>query len=209
MPEDNLLAATTADATTAATTTTETAPAATDASTTATTADATTAATKDAASSTTQPAPVVPEKYEFKMPEGVELNAEQAAEFSGIAKELGLTQEQAQKVADLQVKAVQKQIDAHKSTVNGWRDTVINDKELGGDKLQASVATANKAIDLAPPELRAELRTLLDSTGMGNHPALFKWAHAIGKLVSEDGHVTAAAPPAEKKPFYNNSNMVR
>lgn len=143
------------------------------------------------------------------MPEGVKLDADQAEQFSGVAKELGLTQEQAQKIADLQVKAVQKQIDAHRSTVIGWRDSVVNDPVLGGDKLTATVATANKAIDLAPPEVRTELRTLLDTTGLGNHPAVVKWAHAIGMLVSEDGMVKAPAPPAEKKPFYNNSQMVR
>lgn len=143
------------------------------------------------------------------MPEGVELDSALAEQFTGIAKELGLTQDQAQKLADLHANSVSKQISAHQSTVQGWRDEVTKDAVLGGDNLKASAAVANKAIDLAPAEIRQELRTLLDNTGMGNHPLLFKWAHAIGKLVSEDGLVRAPTPPAEKKPFYDKSNMVR
>ena len=150
----------------------------------------------------------MPEKYDFKMPEGVEVDAEQAEAFSGIAKELGLTQEQAQKIADLQASAVQKQIAAHAQTVQGWRDAVTNDKDLGGDKLSASTVVAKKAIDLAPPEVQAEFKSLLDSTGMGNHPVVFKFLHAVGLKVAEDG-IVKSTPVPEKKPFYNNSNMVR
>ena len=76
--------------------------------------------------------------------------------------------------------------DAHVTLVQSWADAVKADKVLGGDNLTASSVIARKAIDLGPPELKA----LLNSTGLGNHPAVFKWAHAVGKALSEDSFHT-------------------
>lgn len=127
-----------------------------------------------------------PESYDLKMPDGVELDTAAADEFKGIAKEYGLTQEQAQKVADIGAKMVQRQTEAHQAQVQTWVDAVKTDKEIGGDKLNENLAIARKTIDtFGSPELKE----MLNVTGIGNHPEIVKLAYKIGKAISDDGFV--------------------
>jgi hypothetical protein len=136
-----------------------------------------------------------PAEYAFTAPEGVELDADQTAQFTAIAKELKLPAEAAQKIVDLATKAEVARVAAFTATVQGWAAEVKADPVLGGDKLEESLAVAKRAIDLGPPELK----TLLQSTGMGNHPAVFKWAHAVGKALSPDKFVQGGNAPAGNK----------
>jgi hypothetical protein len=136
-----------------------------------------------------------PESYEFQMPEGVELDKAAADEFSGIAKEYGLTQEQAQKVADVGAKMVQRQLEAHAAQVAAWTEAVKTDKEIGGDKLNENLAIARKTIDtFGSPELK----NVLNQTGLGNHPEIVKLAYKIGKAISDDGFVRGGNTTAQK-----------
>jgi len=125
--------------------------------------------------------------YEFKTPDGIELDKASVDEFKAIAKDLKLPADAAQKVVDLAVKREAANREAHKTMVKGWAEEVQNDKELGGDKLDQTLATCAKAINLGPPELKE----LLNNSGLGNHPAVVKWAFAIGKALSEDRFVAA------------------
>lgn len=129
--------------------------------------------------------------YEFQLPEGMEPDSAATEEFVAIAKELKLPKEAAQKVVDLAVKREQAKAEAFVKQVQGWEESVKSDKELGGDKLPETLATCRKAIDLGPPELR----DLLSSTKMGSHPAVVKWAYAVGKALSEDKFVKGGNGP--------------
>lgn len=140
--------------------------------------------------------PVVPEKYEFKTPEGVTLDAEVLGEFEGIAKELKLSQEDAQKVADLGAKLSQKfaasQAKAIEDASSAWVAAVTSDKEIGGEKLTENLASAQKALKaFGSPELTA----LLDSSRLGNHPEVIRLMAKVGKEISEDRMVTGGAGP--------------
>ena len=88
---------------------------------------------------------------DFVMPEGVQLDETALAEAVPIFKELGLTQDQAQKVVDLRAKQVQageqKAIDAFDQLTNEWREAAKNDKEYGGDKFDENVKIAQAAVD--------------------------------------------------------------
>jgi hypothetical protein len=127
--------------------------------------------------------------YEFTAPEGVELDKASTEEFVAIAKELKLPKEAAQKVVDLAIKREQARAEAFATEVKGWEASVKADKDLGGDKLSETLAVCRKAIDLGPPELR----DLLSSSKMGSHPAVVKWAYAVGKALSEDKFVTGGS----------------
>lgn len=144
-----------------------------------------------------------PIAYDFKMPEGVELDVAAADEFKGIAAELKLPAESAQKVVDLYAKLQAKQAESFANQVQAWGDEVKADKEIGGDKLAENLAVAKKAVDAFGGD---EIRSLLDSTGMGNHPAVVRMMVKIGKAISEDGFVKGA-PKNPAKSFYENSNM--
>lgn len=123
--------------------------------------------------------------YEFTAPEGVELDKTSTEEFVALAKEAKLPKEMAQKVVDIAIKREAARAEAFATEVKGWEESVKADKDLGGDKLPETLATCRKAIDLGPPELK----DLLSSTKMGSHPAVVKWAYAVGKALSEDKFV--------------------
>lgn len=133
-----------------------------------------------------QPQPTAEPDYQFEMPEGIELDKSGVDEFTTIAKELKLPADAAKKLVDLEVKRVQAQQQAHSALVESWAEQVKADKDLGGEKLQENLAVARKAIDaFGSPELKE----LLNSTGLGNHPEVVKLAFKIGKAISEDGFV--------------------
>ena len=132
---------------------------------------------------------VVPESYDLKMPEGVELDTAAAEEFTAIAKELKLDQAAAQKLADIGAKMAQRQVEAHAQLVESWTEQVKTDKEIGGDRLEEILGVARRAIEtFGTPELKA----LLNSSGLGNHPEVVKMAYKVGKAISEDRIVTGA-----------------
>lgn len=140
----------------------------------------------------TKPAAAAPEKYDFAMPEGFELNQEVAGEFEAYARELNLPQDKAQAVVDMGVKLMQsaqsKQAEMYQQTQEQWRNEVVNDKEIGGQALAENLSYAAKVLDTFAPDLRG----VLDETGLGNHPAFVKAFVKIGKAISEDRLVGGA-----------------
>lgn len=152
-----------------------------------------------------------PEAYEdFAAPEGVALDADAVGEFKALAKELNLSQADAQRVVDLGPKMMAtwqaKQAEQMSETVAQWATDTKADKEIGGDKLDENLAVARKTLDtFGSPELK----TLLNESGLGNHPELIRLLTKAGKAISEDSFVggkrATAAPSA--KSFYDNSNM--
>lgn len=130
--------------------------------------------------------PASPEKYEFAAPEGQELDANALSVFEPIAKELGLTQEQAQKLVDIYPQIQQQQAEAWSKQIAEWGEQVKADKEIGGDKFTASVGLAQRALDqFGNPELREYLQV----SGLGNHPALVRFCTKVGKSMAEDSFV--------------------
>jgi len=129
-----------------------------------------------------------PEKYEgFKAPEGQEYDDEFIKAYGDVAKELNLSQKDAQKLLDKVSPVVrdrqQAQIDAVKQ---GWLDNSKGDKEFGGEKLEANLAVAKTALDkFGTPELKS----LMNQTGLGNHPELIRFFYRAGKAISEDTYV--------------------
>jgi len=147
-----------------------------------------------------QPAPAV-EYTDFAVPDGMEMDAEVLTNFKGIAKELGIPQEAAQKLIDLQASMETKRSAAAEraqaAQKQQWADQVKADPELGGANLSKTVETAVKAIEqYAPPELRE----LLSETGLGNHPLIVKFCHAIGKAMSEDTLVMGGSQATKLSP---------
>lgn len=136
-----------------------------------------------------------PVVYDFKAPEGVELDVGLTDKFKAVAAELKLPAEGAQKVVDLYAGIKQAEAEAFTAQVEAWGNEVKADKDIGGAKLDENLATARKAVDtFGTPELKS----LLNSTGMGNHPEVVKLMVKIGKAISEDGVVRGK--PAEAKP---------
>lgn len=152
--------------------------------------------------------PAVPEAYTFDMPEGLELDTAAAAEFSAIAKANNLTQEQATKFTGIAIAMQQRQMEAHANTVAGWAESVKSDKDMGGDKLPATLASTRKVMDaFGTPGLKSAL----DSSGYGNHPEFIRFVAKIGASLSEDTFVrggnTTDKSAGDAASMYPASNM--
>jgi hypothetical protein len=149
----------------------------------------------------------IPEKYEFKAPEGLELNSELVEQFTPIAKELNLTNEQAQKLIDLygnQILTLQKASNEQwQNTMTTWSNSVKADKEIGGAELQASITAARNAMDkFGTPEFKALIDPPSPSNpngmGLGNNPEVIRLLTRIGKAMSEDQtHLQQGQPPEQ------------
>lgn len=133
-----------------------------------------------------------PEQYEdFSAPEGVELDVELTGELKTLAKELNLSQADAQRVADLGAKLAEKfagqQTEVLAQARTEWTEQSRADKEFGGDKIDANLAVAKRALDtFGTPELRQ----LLNESGLGSHPEIIRAFYRAGKTISEDSLVT-------------------
>lgn len=142
------------------------------------------------------PGAKVPEdgKYALKMPDGVELDAELADALGPEFKELGLTNAQAQKLVDkyigIQQARATAQGETFAKTVAGWAETAKKDPEIGGDKWDASVQSAQRAVNrLGTPALK----DYLNASGGGNHPELIRFMAKAGAMISEDNPATGGA----------------
>lgn len=146
-----------------------------------------------------KPAPKAPESYEFKTPEGANaLDDQVLTELGAWAKDIDLTQEQAQSLIDRVVPKIQERTTAASMAAltafyedigglpNTWLGQLKADKVIGGDQLDANLAIAAKARDLGGPDFVK----LLDKTGLGNHPAVIRTFLKIGRALSEEKFVT-------------------
>lgn len=188
---------------TAAASTTETA---TEAATTTLTPAVTTATTEAATTETKTPEQIqqdadaaaklkaetsAPEAYEdFTLPEGMEMDADVLGEFKNLAKELNIPQAKAQQLIDFQTQLATKQAEQYQAAATkqaqDWAASIKSDPELGGENYDKSVASAIKVIQSFGDPALTEL---LNTSGLGNHPALFKFCHRISAAISEDKFV--------------------
>ncbi|MFZ4823630.1 hypothetical protein CQW32_17570 [Pseudomonas putida] len=131
--------------------------------------------------------PVVPEAYAFKdLPEGYAMTDEQLAEVSPLFKELGLTQEQADKLVAFDAKralaAEQAGLEQRQGLVTGWEKSLREDAAFGGANFDANVGVAQKALaQFGTPELS----TMLKESGLGSHPEVVRLFHRIGQQLAE------------------------
>lgn len=134
-------------------------------------------------------------EYKFDMPEGVELDQGDLAKFTDVAKELKLPADAAKKLVDIAAQREVARANAFAKQVEGWGNTVKADPELGKAE---NLASAKKVIDTYGTP---ELRDLLNSTGMGNHPEVVRMMQKIGKAISEDtftaGRGNGNTPPRD------------
>lgn len=144
----------------------------------------------------------VPEAYAFaNLPEGYEINEQQLSELTPLFKDLGLTQEQADKLIAYDAQRAlaardgseQAAIDQRNAQVGEWEQSLRSDKEFGGTNFDANVAIAQKALaEFGSPELS----TMLKESGLGSHPEVVRFFHRVGKELAEGSlHRTTTEVP--------------
>lgn len=124
-----------------------------------------------------------PEQYEdFTLPDGFEGEVSFDG-FKEAAKELNLTQEQAQKLADLHTGAIQQMQEQAAERVAQWAEDAKADKEIGGEKFDTSLQSAKNALTRFGND---GLTQFLEETGLGNHPEMIRAFAKIDAAISED-----------------------
>lgn len=165
----------------------------------------------------------VPEEYEaFNLPENVELDASALDAATPVFKDIGLTQEQSQKLVDLFAGITQQRSEAlaeqAASIRSEWQEGIKTHQEFGGDKLDQSLALTRRAIDAAFGKIaeptdgsdaktvetflehpNTQFRQLLADTGVGDNPLFFEFMVKVGKTVSEGSFVNSSTAPKVDK----------
>ena len=178
------------------------------------------AAASEPAASEPAPAPAAPEPApeappltaeQLTLPEGVAPDPEALASFVEFANGAQLAPEQAQAALDLyhaQVSALQTQIaEQWETTQKEWADAARALPEIGGPNLDRTLSEVASVIDRYGSQ---DLRTALDVTGAGNHPAVVQFLHRIASVINErppvSGQPTSTTPKSRAERLYGGTN---
>jgi hypothetical protein len=170
----------------------------------------------DEGGQTEDPAP--PPKYEpFTLPDGVTVDEGKLGEFHAILSELELEgkadhamlQAKGQKLVDFHINEVKNAVtnitELYQKTwekqKTDWKESVVKDPELGGNRLQTSIDTALNFIRThgGTSEQQQEFRELMESSGLGNHPAVIRLFVNAGRTMSEGKPMAAPKPIMQSK----------
>lgn len=134
---------------------------------------------------------------DFTLPDGVEVDTETMSEARALLGEMKLPQEQAQRLVDFYAGKIRQfgasQMESWVKLNEKWVGDFKADKEIGGERIQDTVAAATRAMDrFGTPGLREALIM----TGAGNHPEVIRFVARVGRATAEDRFVVAAGASA-------------
>lgn len=150
--------------------------------------------------------------YDLKLPEHAVIDATALERTAAIARELGLSNDAAQKVIgalDSEAKAVvEATLAAHQpggaawtKQQQEWEAALKADQTLGAtpDERQAAVQKGIAVIDRFAekhPEHATQLKSYLDASGLGSHPDVVHFFAWLGKVAGEGGRIEPGAQGA-------------
>lgn len=135
-----------------------------------------------------------PEKYTFEVDDDSPLSDEHLDRIAAFAREQGLSQEAAQKLADSEAQLLSsfksKLAEDFTEKTKSWKEAAQADKEIGGADFSRNVEIAKRVVDrFATPEFKKALNEM----GFGDHPELLRTFVRIGQKMSEDELVLPSA----------------
>ena len=137
----------------------------------------------------------VPDNYDLAAPEGLTLDPAAIALATPVFRELGLSNEQANKLMPVAGQFAQGLLDRRNRQMLGqveadrkaWLDAAQADPEIGGRHWATTIGTAARALDALGLIKGSPFRVLLDESGLGNHPEMIRAFQRVGKAIAEDG----------------------
>lgn len=153
----------------------------------------------------------------FTLPEGIQLETEKITEFNGLLAELeksgkadhSAVQAFGQKAVDFYLNETKKVLEDQQKLMittwerqkNDWKESFLKDPEIGGNRFQTSVDSANSFIRThgGTVEQQTEFRNLMETSGLGNHPSMIRILAKAGSAMSEGRPLTANLPPSAPK----------
>ena len=116
--------------------------------------------------------------------QGAGVDKEALGVFQPVAKEIGLTQAQFDKLAPVYPKIVetivQRQAAQNAEMIKGWEMEAREDKEIGGRKFDENIGLCREVINTYGTP---ELRQILQDSGLGNHKEI------CGCFIGSDRHI--------------------
>ena len=162
-----------------------------------------------------EPAPLP--VYEFKLPEGAQVDSEsfklfntKLGEFQNMTKaQQEVAQKLGQEFIDMHVNEIKTVVenqnkaawDWFKTRNSTWLETAKNDPSIGGENFDATVSSAAQAVSLygGTKAQQAEVAKVLQETGVENHPAILRLLSNITKVAAKEGSpVTSRVVPVQK-----------
>ena len=137
--------------------------------------------------------------YELSLEEDSLINQDQLDEFSSLAKENGLTEEQAKALLNHQTNTLKnyqetQEKEAQRQSAQ-WVEDIKKDTELGGSVFKESIENAHRAFQRFGSN---EFKAHLDKSGLGNHPEVIRTFSRIGKAMANDKFINGEVNSAKK-----------
>jgi len=137
-----------------------------------------------------------PESYEFSvpevLPEGYELDKAVTDEVATVARELDLSQEQAQSMLNTVLPVMHRRAEEQQTALNDqWQAETKADAEIGGLKLDETVKFADRAAKAYGSEGFGDLL----KSPFGSHPEVVRFLMKVGRTVSEDETFVGGGSP--------------
>jgi len=148
-----------------------------------------------------KPAEAKPEiKYDLKKPEGSMLGDDWNERTVALARERGLSAEQAQSVLEHESATLAhheaKRVLSEKALVEGWATEAKADPEIGGEEFARKVEYAKRVVDRFGTD---DFKKAVTETGIGNHPELIRFCYRIGKAMANDQTVLGGSSSSESR----------
>ena len=156
-----------------------------------------------------------PETLTYTPPEGIELTETDTAllsEFAERGKDIGLSQDQFQKIVELDIarsKELNDQaVEGWKEQVSAWKEASRTDKEIGGPEFNSNVEHARTAVkQFGDAELMSVLRDPSPDNPSGlalnNHPAFLRFFTRIGRVIADPTLIEGGDSPTQNESWRN------
>lgn len=147
----------------------------------------------------------VPEKYEIKLADGVEMDKETLAAAEPVFKKLGLTQAQAQELVDFYAKTampawVKQSQDAWNKQVQDWYEETAKIKDIKINAAGENEEGLRVINTMLKPEEAKVLKDDLKKYGLHNHPMLNLMLARTAQHMKEDSHFMQGEDKHVKNP---------
>lgn len=146
----------------------------------------------------------------FTVPEGMDLDTTAMDAFSPVMKDLGLSQDQAQKLVDVYAGMMQSKADEagqaaaqfYQDRDAQWTKDLEADQDYGGENLTTTAAGVNQMLKTFDPD--GDLVTVMQENALQNCAPLFKFLARVREHFSEDTFVDSndRSKTTGDKPIY-------
>lgn len=133
-------------------------------------------------------------EYKFELPEGFTLPDAVKDDITAMAKEHKLPADVVQKFVTKHAEIKQQELEVARQTIQSWKAETVADPVLGGDNLPGTLKNVNNALSI---DGGAEVKEILQQTGLQNHPAFIKFLNAYGKMIRTDSNRSGKIGAAE------------